>query len=563
LMNVFDQFVSRFLNEYNRFHPVNATLLGHHDFNTQLDDLSTRAIEIQRAWLESARQELAAIPIESLDTHRQVDHTIVSNKIFARQLDLDVLRVWRRDPCFYNDLATRSIHGLITRPYAPLDERAHAFIARLRQIPALLNLGRQHLEAELSDPPALPLHASGLQPLVGIPHSFVEAALTEFDGGLWFFEHDVTRVLDNVSDSQLRRQGYDANDQVVDLYRDLLTWLETSVRPRSSGSFALGRDVFAAKLRAEEHITTSVEEIVAVATEKLRQTQARMHELVARIGSCETVWECVKHLSERDQPTVHDVLPAYAHELGAARQFILDQKLVDVPPGELRMEEMPPFLRDITIAAIERTGPFEKAELPSFFFVTLPDPKACSNEQAEMLRAHSRLMRQTTIVHEAYPGHFIQGLHWALTPSAVRKSFSSMTFVEGWAHYCEQMMAEQGFWDDDPQLFLFQEFDSLLRIGRVIVATRMHTEGMTVAEAEAFLQKEVWQEPVLARMEAHRYMRDPFVLVYSWGKWQFQSLLEEFRRQQGSNFSLGDFHNQVLAHGEPPVELLRRLILET
>lgn len=258
-MNVFDQFVSRFLNEYNRFHPVNATLLGHHDFNTELDDLSASAIEFQRAWLESARQELAAIPIESLDIHQQVDHTILSNKIFARQLDLDVLRVWRRDPCFYNDLATRSIHGLITRPYAPLDERAHAFIARLRQIPALLNLGRQHLEAELSDPPALPLHTSGLQPLVGIPHSFVEAALTEFDGGLWFFEHDVTRVLDNVSDSQLRRQGYDANDQVVDIYRDLLTWLETSVRPRSSGSFALGRDVFAAKLRAEEHITTPVE----------------------------------------------------------------------------------------------------------------------------------------------------------------------------------------------------------------------------------------------------------------------------------------------------------------
>jgi uncharacterized protein (DUF885 family) len=222
------------------------------------------------------------------------------------------------------------------------------------------------------------------------------------------------------------------------------------------------------------------------------------------------------------------------------------------------VEATPPFMMALVFAAMDTPGTFETKAKEAFYFVTVPSRDWTKEHTEEHMRFYSYDDLLNTSVHEAYPGHYVQFLFVKDLSSKVRKILASTSYEEGWAHYCEQMMLDEGFGKGDKKLKLVQLHDALLRACRYICAIKLHTSDMTVAQATDFFVKEGYQEKANAEREAKRGTMDPTYLVYTLGKLQILSLREEVKKAQGDKFNLYDFHNRFLSTGAPPVEIVRK-----
>jgi uncharacterized protein (DUF885 family) len=242
----------------------------------------------------------------------------------------------------------------------------------------------------------------------------------------------------------------------------------------------------------------------------------------------------------------------------------LNERQIITVPGDVqaRVVETPPFLRALTFASMDTPGPFEKAT-EAYYNITLPDPRWPAARQEEYLRGYNFALLNTVSVHEVWPGHYTQFLWVKNNPnlSKTRKLLGAASNAEGWAHYAEQMMLDEGYGDGDPKLRLAQLIDALLRDCRYIVGIQMHTQGMTYPQATEFFVKEGYQGRVNGEIEAKRGTADPTYLYYTLGKLQILKLREDYKRQQGDRFSLRDFHDRFIQAGPLPLRLLRRELL--
>jgi uncharacterized protein (DUF885 family) len=222
------------------------------------------------------------------------------------------------------------------------------------------------------------------------------------------------------------------------------------------------------------------------------------------------------------------------------------------------VKETPPFQR-WTTASLDWPGVFEDRPLPSFYYITLPDPSWPKKEQEEYVPTRGLLL--STTVHEVYPGHFVQGRWLLRAPTRAQKMLGSYSFTEGWAHYTEQMMIEEGLGADDPESRLGQVTDALLRDCRVVVSLGLHTKKMTLAQAEKRFVTDCHQDKASARKEAARGTFDAGYFAYTLGKLQILALREEAKKRLGGRFSLQRFHDALLSHGAPPVALIHDRVL--
>jgi uncharacterized protein (DUF885 family) len=243
----------------------------------------------------------------------------------------------------------------------------------------------------------------------------------------------------------------------------------------------------------------------------------------------------------------------------AARRFVVDRKLCTIPTEEQAVvKETPPFMR-WNAAFLDSPGVFEERPLRGFYYITLPDPSWSKKEQEEYVSPHGILL--ATTIHEVYPGHFLQGQWLKRAPTRAQKLLTSYSFTEGWAHYGEQMMIEEGFGEGSPESRLGQLSDALLRNCRVVVSLGVHTARMTIAEAERRFVHDCHQDKATAREQAARAAFDPGDFAYTLGKIQILALRDEAKKRLGSRFSLQRFHDALLAHGAPPVPLIRERVL--
>lgn len=549
-----DRVIEEFLSCYFAFHPTSATAVGFHQYDHLLEDRSDEVVADQRRRLEDFRQRLRReIDWAQLDTDSQADYCVVVSEIEAEILSLDSVRWWARDPSWYSDIACWSVYSLLAREYAPSVTRVKAACQRMEAIARLFDQARRTLLDHA--------RASSVMGPTGIPPIYIEIARQELTGAKSFFDSLVPAFAENISTGDLANRLRRASARAADACQDLVHFLDVELRREASGTFALGGDLFHRLLRSSEHITTPVEGILESGIERLRATQRKMEDIASRIAPGVPLPILLEELAE-DHPTAGDLIASYRHRCQEIKRFVEERELVTIPPGDdLLVVETPPFSRSLIFAALDAPGPFDPDGLPTFFYVTPADPTQPPERQREYLRAHNRFAQTATIIHEAYPGHHVQSLHRRRTPSRVRKIFGTGSFIEGWAHYCEEMVLDEGYGEDDPRLRLFQLHEALWRIGRLIVGTRMHTDNLSLDEGIEFLVRECYQQRDNARREVWRYTRDPFVLVYSWGKWQIQALRDAARKQWGSRFSLRKFHDHLLAHGEPSMTLLRFLLL--
>jgi uncharacterized protein (DUF885 family) len=539
-----------FTNVYFRYSPTAGTLAGFHEFDPALEDYSRDGINAQIAALKGYQARFAAIPEAKLDELNRSDLAIVQSNILSTLLTLEVIRPWEKNPDEYSGNITNSIFSIMERTYSTPTARLKSLTTREQKIPAALEAARKNL--------------------VNPPQIYTQIAIDQLPGIISFFQNDVPAAFSSVTDDRAKTDFAIANNNAVVALSSYLDWLKRDLLPRSHGDYRIGAETFRKKLLYDEMVDIPLDKLLEIGYADLHKNQAEFNRIAHQISPDKTPEQVLDELGQ-NHPAPDKLLDAFHETFDGLIKFIREKHIVTIP-SDVRpiLEETPPFMRAITFASMDTPGPYEKEATEAYFNVTLPDPKMTPAEVEGYMHAFNIGTVVSTSVHEAYPGHYIQFLFVPNAPSKVRKLLGANTNVEGWAHYCEQMMLDEGYGQpgtgakDEHEaklLRLGQLQDALLRNARFVVGIKMHTGKMSFEEAVDFYVKEGYQSHESAMVETRRSTSDPTNLYYNLGKQQILKLREDMKKKQGAAFSLEKFHDSFLEQGFPPVKIVRKALL--
>jgi uncharacterized protein (DUF885 family) len=536
---------------YFKFNPSAGTQAGFHRYDNLLEDYSRASVDKQIGALKDFERRVAAVDASRLSPATFVDRDLLLNTIRGQLLTLEIIRPWEKNPDSYSSGVTNSIFLIMARTFAPPEQRLQSVIAREKQIPAVFQAAHQNLK----NPPPI----------------FVDVALEQLPGLVSFFQNDVPSAFKDVKDAALLKDFQTANQKVMDELKSYQEWMQKDLKPRAHGDFRLGAETYSKKLLYDERVDTPLDRLLQIGMANLRQNQQAFKETAAKIDPSKTPQQILEEL-EKDHPAPDKLLQTFRDTLGGLKDYLQDRHIVKLPSQVLPIvQETPPFARALTFASMDTPGPFEKVAKEAFFNVTLPEPTWSAKDVEEHMSGFNRGTIISTAVHEVYPGHYVQFLWVPFAPSKVRKLLGCASNAEGWAHYSEQMMLDEGYGrtpdaalDKDTaflKLRLGQLQDALLRNARFIVGIQMHTGKMTFDQAVDFFVKEGYQSRVNGTRETKRGTSDPTYLYYTLGKLQILKLRDDYKKKLGDKYSLEEFHNLFLQQGFPPVKSVRKLMM--
>jgi uncharacterized protein (DUF885 family) len=534
----FAALADRFFDEvYFRYSPSSATSSGFHQHDTRLEDFARASIGEQVKTLRAFEQDVQQFDPARLSPPVADDREILLSSIRGALLSLETLRPWETQPDLYSSTATNAIFVTMSRTFAPPADRLASVIAREQQIPRLFEQARSNLR----NPPRIA----------------TEIALEQLPGIESFFRNDVPAAFPGALTDEFRQ----ANAAVLDALKSYGEFLRNDLLTRSTGDFRIGAENYRRKLLYDEMVDTPLEKLLETGYADLRRNQEEYRRVARRIDPGRSV-DAVRADLERDHPAPDALLQSFRETLVGLRAFVEQHGVVTIPsPVPPIVRETPPFMRALTFASMDTPGPYETVAKEAFFNVTLPEATWPKNRIEDHMAAFNRGTVLATAIHEAYPGHYTQFLWVQRAPSKVRKLLGAASNAEGWAHYTEQMMLDEGFARHDRKMRLGQLQDALLRDARYIVGLRMHTQGMSFEGGVEFFVKEGFQPRANAERETKRGTSDPTYLVYTLGKLEILALREEVRKRKGAQFSLREFHDAFLAQGYPPIPIVRRALL--
>jgi len=537
---------------YFHYGPTGGTLVGYHQYDAQLENFSRKNIDAEIAALKVFEKRIEAIHPDSAaaDFGPRSDCEIVLANIRSSLLTLETIRPWEKNADNYSSTCANGAFSLMERKFASPDDRLRSLIAREKQMPALLADARVNLK--------------------NAPHVYTEIAIEQLPGIVGFFESDVPLAFADAKDPALKAEFAQTNAAVIAALKSYLGWLKTDLLPKSNGDFRIGAETFSKKLSYDEMVDLPLDKLLEIAWADMRKNQSHFNEVAKELEPNKEPRAVVEQLGE-NHPAPGALLDTFRGTFDGLVSFIRAHHIVTIP-SDVRpiVEETPPFMRATTFASMDTPGPFETHATEAYFNVTLPDPSMKPEEVEGFMHSFNVGTVISTAVHEAYPGHYIQFLWVPQAPSRVRKLLGANTNVEGWAHYTEQMMLDEGYGQpgagakDEREakfLRLGQLQDALLRNARFVVGIQMHTGKMSYDEAIAFFQKEGYQSKETATMETKRGTGDPTYLYYTLGKLEIMKLREDMKKKQGAAFSLEEFHNNFLRQGFPPVKIVREAML--
>ena len=534
----FGGFVDRYFAGRFAMYPTEATEAGLHDKDTLLEDWSEPRVHQRIAELRTQLDELARTPRTTFDD--RIDAQALEAQIRSELLTLETLRTWESNPMTYAGLPGGSIDALIKRDFAPVADRLRLVVARSAGISAVFAAARANLK----------------QP----PKEFTDLAIRMAKGSVGFFEGSVATWAKTAAaaDAQLLAEFTRANQATVAAVREFAAWLEADLKPRSTGQYAIGPAHYLAKMQYDEMVELPLPALLARGEAQLAQDYAAFVATAKLIDPGKTPLEVMRRLSD-DHPTAEGLIASVRKSIDESRRYLLEKQLVTIP-SEVRpsIEETPPYARSGSFASMSTPGPFETKATEAFYYVTPVEPDWTAAHADEHLRLYNPPVVAMINVHEAYPGHFLQFLYVGKFPTKTRKLVASGTNVEGWAHYCEQMMVDEGFGGGDPKIRLAQLQEALLRDCRYVVGIKLHTAGMTVEQGAKVFEERGFQEPANAYEEARRGAYNPTYLYYTLGKIQIQELRDEYRRLKGG--TLRDFHDAFVQQGGLPIALVRQIL---
>ena len=547
-----------FSDVYFHFSPTSGTAAGLHQYNNQLEDYSAANVQKQITALHAFEKKLTAIDPSALDANVAADYQILLNNIRSQLLSLEVIRNWEKNPDNYSSGITNSIFVLMERPFAPVDVRLRQAIEREKQIPQVFVEARKNLK----NPPRI----------------FTEIALEQIDGIVSFFQNDVPLAFKDATDPAAKAEFAKTNAAVIEALKSYGAWMKSDLLPRSNGDFRLGAETFSKKLSYDEMVDIPLDHLLQIGFEDLHRNQAEFTRIAKEVDPSKTPKEVLAELATI-HPAPDKLLGSFKDTFASLISFINTHHIITIPsPVEPTLQETPPFMRATTQASMDAPGPFETHSTLAYFNVTLPEHDWTQAHIAEHMAAFNVGTIISTSVHEAYPGHYVQFLFTPQFSSNIRKLLGSNTNIEGWAHYTEQMMLDEGYaappTNATPEqvresklIRLGQLQDALLRDARFINAIKLHTgQGVTggpwtIDQAVDFFVSDGYQSRSVGLVETKRGTSDATYLYYTLGKLQIMKLRADMKQKQGTAFNLQDFHNNLMKQGFAPIKIVRKAML--
>jgi uncharacterized protein (DUF885 family) len=530
----FDRLVEQYFNEHFEFAPSEASGYGFHEYDSKLEDYSQRSM---KAEIAMDRQYLAKF--ESMPPSD--DRDLMLSRIRAELLAAEDIRSWEKDPDGYSSGVTASIFSLISREFAPPEARLKSVIAREKLIPRVFIEAR----ANLKDPPQI----------------YTEVALEQLPGIESFFQHDVPDAFSSVKDRRLLAEFKTSNAAAISALQQYQEFLKTDLLPRSHGDFRLGAENYRKKLLYEEMVDIPLDRLLKIGYDDLHHNQQELAAVAKKIDPTKTPRQIADDL-EKEHPAPDELLKAFRDTFSNLKDFIQANHIIKIPSAvEPTVEETPPFMRALTTASMDTPGPYEKVSTEAYFNVTLPGKDWPAQRIQQFMTAFNRGTIVSTAIHEAYPGHYVQLLWFKQAPSKVRKLTMCGSNVEGWAHYTEQMMLDEGYGNHDPKLRLGQLLDALLRNCRYLVGIEMHTGKMTYLQGINFFEQQGYMSRDYAERETKRGTSDPTYLVYTLGKLEILKLRHDYHEKTGAAFNLEQFHDNFVRQGGIPIKIIRKEML--
>lgn len=547
-----DGLVEAFFDQcYFKFAPSAGTAAGFHQYDPLLEDYSAASVEKQILALKEFRSRFEDFNAQKLSEEQQGDRQIALGTINSALLNLETLRLWQTNPDQYSSGISSSVFVIMSRKFAPPEQRLRSVIEREKQMPRVFDAARLNLK----NPPRI----------------YTEVALMQLPGIISFFQKDVPEAFKEVHDERLLAEFHKSNETVIHVLESYEKWLKNDLLPRSQGDFRLGEENYRKKLLYDEMVELSLDKLLEIGMADLRRNQQRYKETAALLDPSQTPQQILEQMS-KDHPAPDKLLQSFRDVLGGLKGYIAEKKIITIPSEVMPIvEETPPFARALTFASMDTPGPYETKAKEAYFNVTLPEANWTADQVAEHMAEFTYGTIISTAVHEAYPGHYIQFLWTPQAPSKIRKLLGATTNVEGWAHYCEQMMLDEGYGRNSSlpleqdknflKLRLGQLQDALLRNARFIVGIKMHTGQMTFDQGVDFFVNEGYQSRTNGERETRRGTSDPTYLYYTLGKLQILKLRGDYKQKMGAKFSLQEFHDQFMKQGFPPIKIIRQAML--
>ncbi len=568
----YEAVAEEYIKGYLTAHPLNATSLGFHEYDGKISDYSRLALDAELSRVRRFDDRLKKFDLEKLSARQSIDLRILQAAIKKQLFETQEMASFERNPMVYARAADVNVY--IKRNFAPLEDRVRSIVLIEQQVPNIVIAAKTNLNPVL-------------------PKPYIELAIQIARGSAAFLRKNLAEAVTDLKDERVRAEFQDSNRKAAAALTDYAAWLEREKLPKASDDFALGQEKYRRFLSETELVDLAPDKILEIGLTKLKEEQDAFAEAAKTIDPSKSPIEVFKQI-QSEHSTEEMLILDVAKDLEQIRRYITTHKLITIPSEvRPRVKETPQYRRATSFASMDTPGPFEKRATEAYYYVTPPESDWSNQQKEEWLTAFNYYTTEVVSIHEVYPGHYVQFLRLnASSANKVEKIFGSYGFIEGWAHYCEKMMLDQGYAgvpiaaaspspgtsaapkssptpkspEEDAKRAakyrMAQADEAMLRLCRLCVSVKMHTQKMTVDEATKFFQDNCYYEEKPARSEAVRGTFDPGYLNYTLGKLQILKLRDDYKAQEGENFSLQKFHNELLNHGMPPIRLLREIMLK-
>ena len=542
----FARFVDVYLDAFAQRHPSIAAGNGIHDHDDRLEDFSQGAITREIGALAQQRGLLASFDDRRLTPDERVDRRILLGIIDAWMLEQGTLRNWQRNPMVYASALADGVHNLMTMASDPAPVRMRRIISKLGQTQALLAAARTNVR----NPPRI----------------FVERGVAMMRGASQMLGRDLDLAFASEPNRALRDSLRRAGTEAALLVDAYATYLEREVGPRAANDFTTGAKYVQRRYLAEELIDTPLDTLVAIGERELKRSQAEFRAAAGRLAPGRdplTVWRDVR----RDHPKMGGVVAATQAIVDSLTAFVAARGIASLPPNE-RVIVAPALPFDLGFASMHASPPLEKTPVKSVYYITDAQPGLSPAQQEAWLERYNYASLSNTSAHEAMPGHWLHSTYMRSTPGKVRRIWIGLnpfpqpsSGQDGWAHYAEQMVLDEGYRNNDPKLRLAQVSDALTRICRLLSGIRLHTKQWTLEDAQRCFENQAYVAAPAARREAERATYDPTYGGYFLGKRAILKLRADYQKRMGAKSSLREFHERFMRNGIAPIWAQRQLLL--
>ena len=554
----FSQLAARYLDEIPERSPVAATALGDHRADDRLDDVDATARSRLRNTFLDYREILAGIDRDELSRANQVDAAILHNDIESALFELDTLEEWAWNPLYYVRLSGNAIYDLLSRDFAPLDERLANAASRLEQLPRFFAQAQESLQPER------------------VPKIHAETAIRQNRGLVTIIDAMIVPQL-----AELPAETRTRLEAAIDTARTAVdgqqAWLEDELLPRANGDFRIGAELYDRKLAFALNSSLTRREIRTLAEREYELVRSEMYEIAKEVYAGkhpytafpdspdeaykQAIIRAALEVAYQQLPPRDGIVEIARQYLQQASEFVVENNIVTMPEEPVEIIVMPEFQRGIALAYLSPPGPLDRDQ--KAFYAVAPLPADWTDAQVEsFLREYNLYSIQNLTIHEAVPGHYLQLALSNRHPSVLRSALWSGPFVEGWAVYAGRMMIDAGYLDNDPLMRLINRKWYLRSITNAIIDSAIHVDGMTQEQAMQLMIEGGFQEE---REAAGKWVRAQLssaqLSTYFVGYQEHSALRTDVEAAWGDEFTLRRYHDQLLSYGSPPVRFVRALML--